>query len=295
MRDKRQPRFGSLGFISLAAVGALFIGPAVASAGTEVEELIMYGIDSTTDHLLRYSFKTDTFTDMGIPMTAGGVQVRDCESLAWIPSGPGRGMYTSPRGASPLEGLLVRINPLTGLCEVVSDLRPWKDINAMVTIWNGSDWFIFAHDFNDDDFVIINPVDGSISFAFNISGIEFEGLAQGPDGTVYANTDTALYTIDVTTGVETFIGSTGTNKMESLEYAFGDGAPQINIPGIPAAWTADGALIGFEDGGELMVIDPASGTSQEYVGSFSTLDCEGLVFLTQMTDPYGRVMVNPFD
>jgi hypothetical protein len=63
-------------------VGALFIGPAVASASTEVEELVMYGIDSTTDHLLRYSFKTDTFTDMGIPMTAGGVAVRDCESLA---------------------------------------------------------------------------------------------------------------------------------------------------------------------------------------------------------------------
>jgi hypothetical protein len=204
-------------------------------------------------------------------------------------------MYTSPRGASPLEGLLVRIDALTGICETVSDLRPWKDINAMVTIRVGSDWFIFAHDFNDEDFVIINPVDGLIGFAFNISGIEFEGLAQGPDGTVYANTDTALYTIDVTTGVETFIGSLGTSKMESLEYAFGDGAPVINIPGIPAAWTASGALIGFEDGGELMIIDPASGTSLEYVGSFSTLDCEGLVFLTQVTDPYGKIMVDPCD
>ena len=294
MKSLKRHRFGCPGSISLAALGALFVNATVAASGTEVEELVMYGIDSTTDHLLRYSFETDTFTDMGIPMTAGGVPVRDCESLAWIPSGPGTGMYTSPR-AGDMEGKLVQINPLDASVEVVSDLNPWKDINAMVTVRVGTDWFIFAHDFNDEDFVVINPVDGSITLDFTISGIEFEGLAQGPDGTIYANTDTALYTIDVSTGVETLIGSTPTNKMESLEYAFGDGAPQINIPGIPAAWTADGALIGFDDGGELMIIDPASGAAQEYVGSFTTLDCEGLVFLTQLTDPYGKIVVYPHD
>ncbi|MHC4769666.1 MAG: hypothetical protein ACYTEI_13280, partial [Planctomycetota bacterium] len=199
------------------------------------------------------------------------------------------------RGSTPLEGFLVRIDPLTATVTVVSDLRPWKDINAMVTVRIGADWFIFAHDFNDEDFVLINPVDGSISLAFSIPGIEFEGLAQGPDGTMYASTDSALYTIDVSTGVETKIGNTPTDKMEALEYAFGDGAPQINIPGIPAAWTADGALIGFDDGGELMIIDPASGAAQEYIGAFSTIDCEGLVFLTQLTDPYGKIVVSPHD
>jgi hypothetical protein len=34
---------------------------------------------------------------------------------------------------------------------------------------------------------------------------------------------------------------------------------------------------------------------QDYVGSFSTLDCEGLVFLTQLRDPYGKVVVDPHD
>ncbi|MHC4981012.1 MAG: hypothetical protein ACYTGT_18660, partial [Planctomycetota bacterium] len=206
-------------------------------------------------------------------------------------------MYTAPRGDTPLEGFLVRINPLDASVEVVSDLRPWKDINAMVRVQNvvTGDWLILAHDYNDEDFVWINPVDGSISFAFAIPGIEFEGLAQGPDGTMYASTDSALYTIDLATGTSTKIGDTPTSKMEALEYAFGDGAPQINIPGIPAAWTADGALIGFDDGGELMIIDPASGAAQEYVGSFSTLDCEGLVFLTQLTDPYGKIVVSPHD
>ena len=57
----------------------------------------MYGIDSTTDHLLRYSFETDMFADLRIPMTAGGETARDCESLAWVPSGSGRGMYTASR------------------------------------------------------------------------------------------------------------------------------------------------------------------------------------------------------
>ncbi|MHC4067133.1 MAG: NHL repeat-containing protein [Planctomycetota bacterium] len=282
-----------LRLISASAMCALLGYPAVAS--TEVEELVMYGIDSTTNHLLRYAFNTDSFTDMGIPMTSDGVQTVDCESLAWIPSGPARGMYTAPRGSCPMEGFLIRINPLDATVEVVSDLRPWKDINAMVPVQVGSDWYIFAHDYNDEDFVVIDPVDGSISLAFSIPGIEFEGLARGPDGTIYANTDTALYTIDLSTGTETFIGGTPTNKMEALEYAFGDGAPQINVPGIPAAWTADGALIGFDDGGELMIIDPATGNAQEYVGSFATVDCEGLVFLTQMTDPYGKVMVDPHD
>jgi hypothetical protein len=278
--------------VCLPAVFGLFVHP--AEAATEVEELVMYGIDSSTNHLLRYSFMTDEFIDMGQPMTAGGVQTEDCESLAWVPSGSGRGMYTSPR-AGDLEGKLVRIDPMTATVTVVSDLNPWKDINAMVVVLIGADWYIFAHDFNDEDFVLINPVDGSIAVAFTIPGIEFEGLALGPDGTMFANTDTALYTIDVATGVETKIGNTPTNKMEALEYAFGDGAPEINIPGVPAAWTADGALIGFDDGGELMIIDPASGDAQEYIGSFKTLDCEGLVFLTRARDPYGKIMVDPHD
>ncbi|MHC4218535.1 MAG: NHL repeat-containing protein, partial [Planctomycetota bacterium] len=293
MKTKSTRWFGIPGVLGVAALAALFLSPAVAAQGTEVEELVMYGIDSTTNRLLRYSFAMDEFTDMGVPATAGGEAVHDCESLAWVPSGPGRGMYTSQRGSGPLEGFLLRIDPLTTDVTVVSDLRPWKDINAMVVVRIGPDWMIFAHDYNDEEFVLIDPVDGSISFAFAIPGIEFEGLAQGPDGTIYANTDTALYTIDVSTGTETLIGSTSTSKMEALEYAFGDGAPQINIPGIPAAWTADGALIGFEDGGELMIIDPASGSTQEYNGTFTTIDCEGLVFLTQMTDPYGKIVFSP--
>ena len=184
---------------------------------------------------------------------------------------------------------------MTGWVTVIASLGAWKDINAMVAYRVGPDWYIFAHDFNDEEFVWINPVDGSISLAFSIPGIEFEGLAQGPDGTMYANTDTALYTIDMSTGTETLVGNTPTNKMEALEYAFGDGAPRIDIPGVPASWTANGALIGFDDGGELMIIDPATGNATEYIGAFTTLDCEGLVFLTKSTDPYGSVWVDPHD
>ena len=282
-----------LSHLAVAAVCALIASPAGAQ-GTDVTELVMYGIDSSTNHLLRYSFETDEFTDMGVPVTGTGAQTQDCESLTWIPSGPGRGMYTSPRRGA-MEGDLIRIDPMTGWVTVIASLGAWKDINAMVAYRVGPDWYIFAHDFNDEEFVWINPVDGSISLAFSIPGIEFEGLALGPDGTMYASTDTALYTIDMSTGTETFIGNSPVNKMEALEYAFGDGAPRIDIPGVPASWTADGALIGFDDGGELMIIDPATGNATEYIGSFSTLDCEGLVFLTKATDPYGVVMVDPCD
>ena len=84
--------------------------------------------------------------------------------------------------------------------------------------------------------------------------------------------------------------------MESLEYAFGDNAPQIDIPGIPSSWTADGALIGFDDSGDsVMIIDPATGNTRAYPCSFATVDCEGLVVLTKLTDPYGRVVAEPCD
>ena len=37
------------------------------------------------------------------------------------------------------------------------------------------------------------------------------------------------------------------------------------------------------------------GTFTPYACSFQAVDCEGLVFMTQIQDPYGKVTVDPCD
>ncbi|MCH8006790.1 MAG: hypothetical protein IH888_11270 [Planctomycetes bacterium] len=52
---------------------------------------------------------------------------------------------------------------------------------------------------------------------------------------------------------------------------------------------AAGVLFGFSDAFDmLMIINPATGAAVPYPGSFTTIDCEGLVFVTTGNDPlYG--------
>jgi hypothetical protein len=272
-----------------------FVRTAYAEAPkTGIEEVVIYGIDGDTNELLRYTFDTDTFSVIGVVQTADGRKVDNTEALTWIPSGPAKGMYCVPRDGD-LAGKLLRINPLDATAQVAFDC-PWDDITAMVAMQVGLDWVILAWDYNDEALLAIDPVTGTATKAFEVSDKEFEGFALGPDGTFYANTDTELFTLNLATGVATSIGDTGTDKMESLEFAFGDHAPLIEVDGIPSSWTKDGALIGFDDtGNSVKIIDPATGATQSYPCSFATIDCEGLVVMTQMTDPYGAVVVDACD
>ncbi|MHC4493983.1 MAG: hypothetical protein ACYTDU_20500, partial [Planctomycetota bacterium] len=102
------------------------------------------------------------------------------------------------------------------------------------------------------------------------------------------------YTVDLVTGVETFIGTMpGADKCESLGIAFGDFDPSISVPGVPPAWTQNGLLVGFDDDLDaLMIIDPNSADVIRYTCSFASIDVEGIVFMTKATDPVGKVVVN---
>ena len=94
------------------------------------------------------------------------------------------------------------------------------------------------------------------------------------------------------------VGGLGYGKPEALEFGYGFAGDPIDLTsvGVPAAWTANGALMGFDDtGNSVRIIDPATGNTQEYPCSFATVDCEGLVVLTKLTDPYGRVVADPCD
>jgi hypothetical protein len=125
---------------------------------------------------------------------------------------------------------------------------------------------------------------------------KFEGLAQGPDGVFYAANDNELWAIDLYYGTVGEIGANGHEEIEALEYAYGDYDPQVEVPGIPASWTASGVLLGFSDADDaVLILNPATGEAVEYQCAIDATDIEGMVFMTEMNDPYGWIVALPCD
>ena len=52
-----------------------------------------------------------------------------------------------------------------------------------------------------------------------------------------------------------------------------------------------GVLFGFADDEDaLLIINAQNGQSVQWECSFQTIDCEGLVFTTQTSDPWGPIV-----
>ena len=156
-------------------------------------------------------------------------------------------------------------------------------------------------DDDDDDesttasLIAINPETGIGEMVMSL-GMKFEGLARGSDGTLRAAHDAELWAIDPEAGTVTMIGDHGYGDVEALEYAIGDADPQIDIPGAPASWTAEGVLFAFsEDADTMLIINPATGEAVQYKCPVSETDFKGIVFLTQLSDPFGPVVAGPCD
>ena len=92
-------------------------------------------------------------------------------------------------------------------------------------------------------------------------------------------------------------------RTEGLGIAFGDSGPAITVPGLPSAWTDQGALFAYSDNEALLLVyahNPAPGplgtwTLTMFPNSFAALDCEGIVIFTKRTDPFGSIVVDPHD
>ena len=137
---------------------------------------------------------------------------------------------------------------------------------------------------SDQNLISIDPETGVGTVVMPL-GVEIEGLALGPDGIFYGSDNNKLWRIDVDAQTVTQIGSHSFGEVEALEYAFGDYDPQVEVPGIPSSWTANGILFGFsDDDNAFLIFDPATGAALAYDCAFDTPDCEGIVFLTQMSD-----------
>ncbi len=88
----------------------------------------------------------------------------------------------------------------------------------------------------------------------------------------------------------------GLAKAESLEFAFGNNQPQINIPGIDESWMEYGVLFVFDDNTNMFgILNPNTAEFVEYTidgmpSTFSNEDAEGMIFVTSLSDPlYGSI------
>jgi len=189
----------------------------------------------------------------------------------------------------------VRINPLDASAERIADTGV-DDVIGMVTVFDpvSGAWRILAST-RDQDLYAIDPATGARALVRSLDE-EYEGLALRPDGMLLGNTTDELFLIDPATGNETKLGGLPFDKVEALEYAWGDFALTVEIPGVDPLWTKDGALFGFDDDSDtLMVLNPATGQAKGIPCTFATVDCEGLVFTTKLKDLYGAVVVDACD
>jgi hypothetical protein len=273
---------------------------------TDINMVIMYGIDADTHELLRYNFETDEYIRIGIVTDQHGEAVTDIEGLAMLPHGPNKGLYGTANFYEARPSKLIRINALDATAWVFDADIGSEKVEGLVALQDPDtyEWSLLgAHKNPDRGLVRIDPATG-VGTPVMSTSVRYHGLAMAPDGTLYGSSrnPAELWTIDLGTGDEARVGNIGSyTKCEALEHAFGDSDPRIKVPlegheVVPDSWTQDGILFGFDDDADaLLIINRGSGSAVEWVCSFRTIDCEGLVFTTQQRDPFGPIVASAGD
>ncbi|MHC4216874.1 MAG: hypothetical protein ACYSU7_00305 [Planctomycetota bacterium] len=288
-------------------------------APTAIEELVMYGVDADTYELLRYTFNTDEYVRIGQVIDESGNVIEDMECLAYVPSGPFKGFYGASNFYEAQPAQVARIDAMDASAEWLPQAAGFGKIDGMVTVQDPvtGDWTLLAstrysvevdgdEDYPDDDGPCLIAIDMVTGRGTPVSiGIEhYRGLAISPDGELYGlSKDGDLWTcqpnpFDVQDQQENKVGATGFDKIEALEWAYGDSVDAIDasVFGVPAAWTANGALFGFDDDADsLLILNPADGDSRKIDCAFQTIDCEGMVFTTRFRDAFGAIVVEACD
>ncbi len=268
---------------------------------TDIEEVIMYGVDADTYELLRYEFSTEAFTAIGIVKDQNDNVVPDVEALTLIPNGPHKGLYGAANYYEQQPTRLVKINGLDAKGVVASSPVGFDKVEGLVAVQDpdSSEWSLLAVAKEPQTRLIsIDPATGVGTLIMETQN-RYQGLAVDTEGLLYAVTQNParLWTIDLDNLDEELVGDlSGYSKVEALEYAYGDNSPRIKIPlvghdVVPDSWTMGGVLFGFSDDQDaLLIIHATNADSVQWECSFQTIDCEGLVFTTVIRDPYGPVV-----
>ena len=110
-----------------------------------IDEVVLYAIDADLNQLLRYSFDSTEYNVVGTVRDQNGAVVEDMESLAYIPAGPHKGLYTSPQDG-PFANHLVRVSMLDATGEGYAAAIGSDDVVGMISHYDsGTDtWSIRA-------------------------------------------------------------------------------------------------------------------------------------------------------
>jgi len=152
---------------------------------------------------------------------------------------------------------------------------------------------------SDDDgrqsLISINPESGSSKIEMEISR-RYEGFAADKDGKLFAVSNNELYRLDPFADEEAFIGAGDFHDIESISWCYGDDSPSIEVPGLDPEYWSDGLLVGFSDYEDAMVfVHPTQGTTVGYQNSMEDLDVEGLIIVTQQSDPTYKILASAYD
>ena len=300
-------RFVTLGTLTLS-LGVT--APLLHAAGqgqppqlTPIDDVVMYGIDADTSELLRYTFDTDSYARIGEVKDENNIAVTGLEGLAFIPRGPHVGLY-GIANAGTLIATLIRISPLNAEASVYPNQIGFDGAQGLVAVQDPDtlQWSLLGLTRNggSSDLISIDPATGLGTLVVT-TGREYVSLAWR-DGTIYATDEVPdLWTIDPGTGTETRIGAISDADVGSVANVIGDEELRIKVPSqgdgvVPDSWTMEGILFGYSDTDDaLMIIQPSKGKAVEWPCSFQTVDFKGMVFTTQLRDPYALILASAHD
>jgi hypothetical protein len=141
---------------------------------------------------------------------------------------------------------------------------------------------------SNQNLIRIDPETGAGQLVMPL-GRRIEGLALRPGGTFYGSTDNELWIIDPATSAVQMVGQHAYPDVDGLEFAVGDDSRRIEVPGVPPGWTVSGALFGFSDAANsLVIMNPDNGEGVAYECALDASDLEGIVFLIR--DPFGDIL-----
>ena len=181
MRKSHWIVFGSVVCVSAGTAVLWGAGEGDPPHLTQIEEVIMYGIDAGTHELLRYEFSTDAYMPIGVVKDQNDNVVTDIEGLALIPHGPHKGLYGTANYYEQWPSKLVKISGLDAKGQVYPANIGFEKVEGLVAVQNPDtlQWSLLGVAKNPNPSLIrIDPATGTGSLIMETDN-RYLGLAIG--------------------------------------------------------------------------------------------------------------------
>ena len=115
-------------------------------APTPYDQVVLYGVSSETDELVRYAFDNGQISQLGELRYSDGTAAGNVECLGFIPSGPHKGFYGVDNYDGAQHSRLVTISAFGAVVEAVGADTGFGNVEGMAVTWDPleSDWVMYA-------------------------------------------------------------------------------------------------------------------------------------------------------